>query len=111
MHTRKVEQLTIQLKTGGTHKFLKALVTLHGTWIEVVGWQVLRDTKPSYKWVKNDAPKKKGQYYPDKKEVPTIERGTRTQTMVNQMYPEGSIQYVNLDSTKMSLVDFKKSEQ
>lgn len=91
MYHRKAETVTIKLsKDMGTNKFVKALLTMHDSWLEVIGWKVEMDYQPAV-----------GNY---SKAV----RGRVQQQPVNRIYPEAAIVYLEIDNTKVSMRQFKK---
>jgi len=89
MYNRKAETVTIKLsKEAGTNKFVKAVLTLHDSWLEVIGWRVERDY--------------------DAREEVRAHRGVVQKQPVNRIYPEAAIQYIEIDNTKVSMRQFRK---
>lgn len=93
MYNRAASEVKIVLRADDMcreHKYLRAVLTLHNSWLEVKGIQVTRDYKP-----------KSGLY-------DTASRGTRKAKPVNRIYPEAAIRYVEINNEKIDLRKFKK---
>ena len=93
MYNRAAAKVKIILRADDMareHVFLRAVLTLHNSWLEVKGIQVTRDYKP-----------KSGPY-------DTASRGTIKPKPVNRIYPEAAVRYVEINNEKVDLRKFKK---
>jgi len=93
MYNRAAANVKIVLKDNSysrEHIYLRAVLTLHNSWLEVKGIQVTRDYKP-----------KSGPH-------DTASRGTIKPKPVNRIYPEAAIHYVEINNEKVDLRKFKK---
>jgi hypothetical protein len=94
MYNRAAAQVKIVLRDNSDyareHVYLRAVLTLHNSWLEVKGIHVTKDYKP-----------KSGPWDP-------AERGTRKAKPVNRIYPEAAVRYVEINNEKVDLRKFKK---
>ena len=95
MYNRAATQVKIVLKDNSysrEHVYLRAVLTLHNSWLEVKGIQVTRDYKP-----------KSGPW-------DSAKLGMRKAKPVNRIYPEAAIHYVEINNEKVDLRKFKKED-
>lgn len=92
MYSRKAQTVKIYLKDRGNHMFIRAVLTMHNSWLEVRGKQVAREYSPgSGSW---DPPKK----------------GIIADAKADHIYPEAAIQFIEINDEKVDLRHFKKEK-
>jgi len=89
MYKRAATRVKI-VREDGTEIYLKAVLILHNSWLEVKGWFVERDYKPA-----------SGPWDP-------ASRGSVRKKPMNRIYPEGTIKYIEINDEKVDMRKFKK---
>lgn len=93
MYSRNAQKVKIHIKgRDATHTYLRATLTMHNSWLEIRGQRIKREPyKAKQSWDKSS-------------------RGVIGKDTEDRIYPEASIEFIEVDDKKVDMRQYKKED-